>query len=397
MFSTIRLRSLIVGPLAIAACGVSALAFAADAVPARPAVTPQTRLLVSTTGRVVEGHILPHAGGYMVEMQAGSLFMPFEHVRLSATSLPDAYKKLRNSMPELTANNHVSLAKWCISNRQFSAAKTELLDALEMEPNRSDARQMLGRLESLINPNSPPASIEKPRGADGFHVREIKSLNGLSRTSGQDFVKKVLPILKNKCGNANCHGGTSGKTPFRLLRTGGRDHRIYAERNLAEVLKYVNSQSPGGSRLFAGLAPGHGGTSRAVFHGRPGLKQSDSIRAWVYQVGRERRDDGTANPIAAAAGSSATGYASGPNDKNSTSQQTNVGSITPTSGFQDTTEATRAESGSTRQAIVDSIRRDAQHDAFDPDVFNRMSRTQADRRTTSSASQSKTPQNGASE
>jgi hypothetical protein len=375
VFSTIRLRSLIVGPLAMAACIFCAASPRADdTVPPHGTVTPQTRLLVSTTGRVVEGHIIPHAGGYMVEMSAGSIFMPFENVRLSASSLQDAYQKLRKSMPESTATNHVSLAKWCISNKQFSAAKTELLDALEMEPTRSDARQILGRLDSLTNPQPAPPT-RKRRRTDGFHAREIESLNGLSRPSGQEFVKKVLPILKNKCGNANCHGGTATKIPFRLLRTGGRDHRIYAERNLAETLKYINVQSPAGSRLFSGLAPGHGGSSRTVFHGRPGLKQTDSLRKWVYQVARERRGNDSYDHQVAATGPPAAGQTGGVID-NSNRPGIADRSVVPPSGPRKTVDANGSKPVSTRQNIVDSIREDAQHDAFDPDVFNRMNRTE---------------------
>ena len=359
----------------MAACGFCASSHAGEAVPARGIVTPQTRLLVSTTGRVVEGHIVPHAGGYMVEMPSGSLFMPFDQVRLSASSLQDAYKKLRKSMPELTANNHVSLAKWCISNKQFSAAKTELLDALEMEPNRSDARQILGRLDSLANPGPKATSTPKPRETDGFHAREIESLNGLSRASGQKFVKKILPILKNKCGNANCHGGSSERIPFRLLRTGGRDHRVYAERNLAEALKYINPQSPGGSRLVSGLAPGHGGSSRTVFHGRAGLKQTESLRAWVYQVGRERsRDDSTDSRVISTV-PPAAGQRQGVVD-DSNRPTAAVGSVVQASGPRRSADSIQAKSVSTRQAIVDSIREDAQNDSFDPDVFNRMNQNQ---------------------
>ena len=293
----------------------------------------------------------------MIEMKNGSLFMPFDQVRLTATGLNDAYKKLRASMPELTANHHVSLAKWCVTHKQFAAAKTELLDALESEPGRTDARQMLARLDSLVNPQPKPVVTKKQPNRTDFHPGEFESLNGLSRSDGQHFVKRVLPILKNKCGNATCHGGKTDKNPFRLVRTGGRDHRIFAERDLAEVLKYIDTDSPGSSRLFAGMAAGHGGTSRTIFYGRTGLKQTDAIREWVYKIAADQKRD-----------SSHRVSETPKKQKIVTASHTEVAeSASPAN--RRTTESTPA-----RQRILDSVREEVTPDAFDPDVFNRMNR-----------------------
>ena len=108
MSSTIPRKALVI---AILICAAGSLAAARERIGRQkktvPTLDSSTKLLVTTTGRVVEGQIIPHAGGYMVEMDHGSLFMPFAQVRLQASSRNDAYQKLRKSMPELSATNHV--------------------------------------------------------------------------------------------------------------------------------------------------------------------------------------------------------------------------------------------------------------------------------------------------
>lgn len=330
-----------------------------------------TTILVTRTGRVVKGNILSHAGGYMIEMKHGSIFLPFDSVRLQAKSLTDAYQKLRRSLPEFTAANHVALAKWCIINKLFAHAKTELLDALEFEPNHSEARKTLSRLDAIAGRNANPkkkAPAKNSQPPDGF--AEVESLNGLSRASGITYSKRIQPILKNKCASAGCHASTGKPTqiPFKLQRYGGRGHRIYAERNLAEVLKYISIDSPGSSRILEGLAPGHGRNGRLIFNGRAGKIQTETLRAWVYQVSKERKKKQPRGNVLAKVDSDSRQHPSSTARRNGKTHSSVVNENRD--GLLKNKRLTN-ESESRRSAIMNSIREDAKPDPFDPDVFNR--------------------------
>ena len=79
-----------------------------------------------------------------------------------------------------------------------------MADALDMEPQRSDALGMLQRLDQQHAPR--PVEIARPEfRRDGFIPAPVESLAGLSREAGHEFVLKVQPILRNKCGNAGTH------------------------------------------------------------------------------------------------------------------------------------------------------------------------------------------------
>ena len=245
------------------------------------------RMLVMNTGRVIEGWISQSAGGYMVDLPKGNMFVPFEQVRFEAEDKSDAYRKMRRSMPDLTANNHLALARWCLANHQYRSARTEVLDALSLEPAREEARQMLKRIEQQLNSQDAPV-LEQPHGLQSnsrFANEEVKALAGLSRETADHFVLRIQPLLLNKCGNAKCHG-PNADSEFRLRHQRGSS-RAVTEQNLAKVLKLIDSEAPDASPLLTTPAGNHGQAGRAIFFGRSGKKQIDDLRKWTFAVIRE--------------------------------------------------------------------------------------------------------------
>ncbi|MEO1997024.1 MAG: hypothetical protein ABGZ17_17285, partial [Planctomycetaceae bacterium] len=240
------------------------------------------RMLLVRGGRILEGDIRRAAGGYVVKVANGNMFVPFEHVKFEADSKADAYRKLRKSMPDLTASNHIALARWCMSHHQLPAAQTELSDALALEPSRQEARAMLRRLESMLHPQTA-THLTLPRPAartdDGFLASDIKSLAGLSRDLARTYMLKIQPLLLNKCGNARCHGGES-TSRFQLRQQHGPS-RITTERNLASMIQQINLAEPEQSPLLVIPQGNHASRGRSVFFGRSGAGQIRSIREWI--------------------------------------------------------------------------------------------------------------------
>src|SRR5262249_10562299 len=102
-------------------------------------------VLVMRNGMVVSGRLLKTGNDYELDGPEGARAVyPGTHVKLHAASLTEAYAQLReNALKQHSANAHVLLAQWCLTNHLDSLARDELLDALKLEPDRDDARRML--------------------------------------------------------------------------------------------------------------------------------------------------------------------------------------------------------------------------------------------------------------
>lgn len=249
-------------------------------------------MLVLKSGRVVTGVIRPGAGGYLVAKANGRFLVPDDQIKFEADDLDDAYHKYRRTMPSPTATNHMVLAQWCLSHKMYEHARTELREALVLEPRREQARIKLRRLELLIDPekNFQPSEPEQPKTtAGGFVAAPVSSLAGLSRDTAQEFTARVQPILVNKCGNASCHGRAGGND-FKLtaVRTGSGSHRVFAEQNLARVLQQIDVNRPERSPLLTKPDVTHGRRGRPVFSGPAGGAQFKIIEDWVNRAAADR-------------------------------------------------------------------------------------------------------------
>ena len=348
-------------------------------------LTNRQGVLLLTSNRLVEGRISHSAGGYVVEKQFGTLVISFDQVRLTALDRGEAFRKLKAMLPKKNVDTNVSLAQWCMTYGLYSECRAELRDALALQPDRDDARKLLKRLEEIINP-SKPVHLAQPvapsRTQDGFLVREPRSLAGLSPESARYFVIKVQPILMNKCGNASCHGSMVANE-FRLTRVGfrRRSHRIFAERNLSAVLKFVDLKTPDNSPLLRVPKGSHGRGGRVVFSGPQGKAQWRSLRDWVRTIAKELPSTSDKKTLltrnTAGFGSSAHQELQ-PIFDLSAKKQTSDSRRNPVPKKSETTSAALKNlskiSKSGKIDLIRAILEEERRDAFDPEEFNRSSR-----------------------
>ncbi|WP_339687638.1 hypothetical protein [Gimesia maris] len=266
------------------------LAFSQEPLPAT--VRSETSLLLMKTGRMVSGEISESAGGYLVKNPTGSMVVPFDSVLFEAKDLHEIYLKQRAAMKYPTANSHLDLARWCITHELYEEAKSELRDAIRLEPKRSEPQLMLRRLMGVSAENQPTVQekiqetlIKKQLESSD----EATSLTGISREQSALFVRKIQPIMLNKCGNANCHGNAA-KSEFRLTQVTRRygNHRFYAEKNLAEVLRWIDLEDPLRSQLLVKSEQEHPQQGMVVYTGYAGRKQQEVIQKWVADVVADR-------------------------------------------------------------------------------------------------------------
>lgn len=246
-----------------------------------------SKLIVLLDGRVIRGRITEVPGGYLVEDSRIHQVLPYASVRVAAASMDEAYVKQRDAMKQPTAGDHLQLARWCHDNQLPGPAAEQLAAALKLEPNRSEARALLLEV-AAASPGQFGDSIETSEAAAG--PASVMTAMGVTQGTQAEFVRRVQPILVNRCGNARCHGSASHNgLKLEYVRTGHRQQRSETERNLAAVLGQLDSKRPERSRLLSiPLAVG-GPEHRNVFSGRGGKTQADHLRKWVRRAARDRR------------------------------------------------------------------------------------------------------------
>jgi hypothetical protein len=246
-------------------------------------------LMVLFDGRVMYGQISERPGGYMIEAPDSKQVIPHQMIRLLASSLEDAYVKQRDTMKMPTAGDHLLLAQWCLDNKLYGPTTEQLEAALKLEPNRSEARRLLLEVAALTQPQAPAGGL-RYTGTTGRSTQIERTAAGISPDAQAEFVRRVQPILVNRCGNATCHG-SAAENSFKLInvRSGQRQQRLETETNLAAVLQQINSAKPAESPLLVRSMDPDSRAHRGAFSAAAGTSQQDRLREWVRQVARDQR------------------------------------------------------------------------------------------------------------
>ncbi len=332
-----------------------------DPVPLRKNAGHNHTLLVLNSGRVVSGQLTVRTGGYDVQLPAGRMFVASEQVRFQARNIDEAYQRMRGSLREHTPNTHMDLAKWCLANRMPGKARSEVLDALHLDPNRGDAKRMLEALvrqqkitSSAANRPNVGSSIDNVALKHPGMMPERRSLGGLPKSLARTFTQTIQPIVVSKCGNARCHGARQNTFAVISIR-GGSTSRI-AEQNLAAVLNQVDIRNPSQSPVLNATRGLHGGSRSLLFSGQSGGRQADALRKWVADVARE------ISPSASGASLD-------------TRTERSVKEVSATTGFglpgEETADALDRHRAMQKEKFVKDAVVATRHDDFDPDIFNR--------------------------
>lgn len=253
--------------------------------PASAHTARSSELLLLADGQLIEFPFSKRADGYEVRFPGGPQFIESSRVLCVAESRADAWKHLRSTFPSLTPEIHLSLAKWCIRYQLEDCAERELLDALNLDPNRTEAMRLLEKVTGRrLADSSGKAGQRGSRaipGAPGMAApASAQSLGGLSTENARSFVRRVQPLLSNRCAATGCHGpGSASEFHFSSIRNGSTP--LTAERNLAAVLEQVEPVDPLRSPLLLKADQLHGEMQEPAFRGRVGAQQRQMLREWV--------------------------------------------------------------------------------------------------------------------
>jgi len=251
---------------------------------------PEDGVLLLRNGRLVQGRISRSAGGYVVEVTNGRMMVPATQVRFQAASRDAAYRRLRQSIPDASPKYRLSLAAWCLTNKLYGQARKEVQSVLKTDPEHSAAKRMLRRIDEMLDPKSEENTKKRTPFSERLAAPDVTALAGLAPEISRTFVARVQPILMNGCALAGCHGpkAENGFQLFRVhLRAGSR--RGHSERNLAATLRFVNLDDPLQSPLLTTPRGNHGRRGQAIFRGRGGARQITILREWVKAVAADSR------------------------------------------------------------------------------------------------------------
>lgn len=248
-------------------------------------------VLVTTSGRVVTGEVVLQPGGRLVLSPMGRFFVPDEQIRVVASDMHEAYRLQRDAVLAPSPASRMVLANWCIVYHLYDEARDELKLALKQDGNLDEARRLLDRIDTVLDPPKRPVAALPPRKtSDGFLIPDVESLGGLPRDVAAQFSGRIQPLLVNKCGNTGCHGQRDDNS-FKLhaVRLEGGAQRVQSEQNLASVLSQIDISSPLASRLLSVPRKPHGGMNQSCWSGAGGYAQEKMLRDWVTRISAHQR------------------------------------------------------------------------------------------------------------
>ena len=348
----------------------SGAASAQSSVPktARPAIAVDRSdsVLLLHSGRIVRGLVKRVSTGYLVSSQGGHLAVSAEDVRFEAHDLSEIYLMLRYELKDPNIKEQLKLAEWSFSQKLYNFATRDLLTVLDRDPTNEAARRLLKRIddEQSRHPDAGANSVlTRDDSVKTMSDDSARSLAGLSTPIAQQFAASIQPLLFNKCGNARCHGSSSDNE-FRLTRgsAGAGNHRVYAERNLALLLKYIDLDRPSQSRLLLVNQGAHAG--QTVFNGRAGADQQKLLQDWVLAAANDIHPAPKPQPARTTPGRQSV-IELVETQTLATQEPTVPGAASRTAAT-----AKPVVSESERSNIQKLLREDDQ-DAFSPDEFNR--------------------------
>lgn len=284
---------------------------------------PRSGIVLLKSGRVLHGTAVREGDVFVVRLLAGEMRVSGDDVRFVCDSLDDAYRIQSRRLTPNDADEHVELARWCLSYGMGDYAQTELRAALAIDPDHRDARLMLNRigprssarataaLDAATTPNkstqqpadspTPHRSLRRPSpepSGDDTSSRDALPLpSDLPRLARKAFIVSIEPVLFQSCARTGCHGlRATNPLQFELPRPSRREERAASEANFRTVLQYVDIGRPAESPILLVPMRKHGRSNRPIFSGPddPGYRM---LTAWVFAISNQ---DDSAAPVSAA-------------------------------------------------------------------------------------------------
>lgn len=283
---------------------------------ARVAPAPVRSVLLLKNGSLQEGLVSDGGTVYFIHNRSGKIPVPKTSVEMVGRSVREIYEFKLSRLPERDPDEHMKLARWCLTQRLNDEAKVQLERVVALSPRNLVAAHMLEKMHgaeeraALRDPAVAQASLELPAGRPDaldpaiigraqrdLGVSTLPQIPGLPTAQAvkrsTEFSHYVDPILQLRC--AKCHNEQFAGS-FRLVNyRSKRDRTPDALRaNFDAILALIDWENLEKSELLAStLRPhGKGANARPVFSGSNNPEYR-ILQGWVHRLR-------TAQPVAAA-------------------------------------------------------------------------------------------------
>jgi len=234
------------------------------------------------TGIVLDGSATLDGSHYIIQTPFGTMSVPVQNVEFVGSSRGDVYLHRRNSVDPTDYHALVRLAEWCLSNGYREEGIAEYQRAEQVAPNAV----FVGIVQQRLNTLRQIGSAEPVQASPSLQASPSQASSSpelaVSRQAFEGFVRRMQPVLVNRCIAADCHG-PHGERQFKL-GVPQDSMGSTARRNLQAVLTYIYRDSPMESPILIALTIPHGGTRGGLGIDSPVYLQAAQ---WVQQVARE--------------------------------------------------------------------------------------------------------------
>jgi hypothetical protein len=228
---------------------------------------PPGAVIVLRNGNVLVGRVTRQGDHYRLAQAGASLQIPANQVEVACASLTEAYEWRRRERGGTSADSHLELARWCISQDMLDHAAREILDARTIDPGHPD----LGRIELRLRQqlaNRQPSAPRPPAAAS--HVPQSVALPFVaskltpSLEAQARFVRSIQPMLVQGCAVGGCHQpGSRQRLQLDRWALEGQGDPELIRQNLAAVLAHVAPDDPPSSPLLRWARQRHGDAAAA--------------------------------------------------------------------------------------------------------------------------------------
>ena len=275
------------------------------------------QMVVLKNGHEISGRIQQESNRTIVFTESGSqLIFPNEKVDFVCETLAEAYWQKVARITATDADKHVELFHWCLKHSMDKQASNQLNLLIEMDVSavkleylydlllkQRTATRQAGTAKAVAN----VANEEKDNAQKGnvqndniqlatFEAEISNSLPKIQPTMAElkntaakfspdsirFYKRKIEPLLVRSCYTAGCHDAKAGPLPLRRVSPNERVPKHMSQRNLHEVVKFVDFESPFKSSFFLAAVEQHGDQDKPVI--RRGTKQFENLRQWMVMI-----------------------------------------------------------------------------------------------------------------
>lgn len=247
-------------------------------------------IVVTKNGQVLVGVVSELPNGVGVQMATEFRSIPAEQVDVVAESIVAAYEKKRDRLTSrASGTDHMQLSRWCRQWGLLEQADIEQQTAHKLDPSLRPANLNAVIAAESVSIATEPEGPRMVMTANGFVERSERSNLGLLRETHRDFIRRIQPLVLNKCGNAHCHGEVAPNA-FHLepIRPGVAANRLQNHANLVALIRFMNFEQPKASPLLRSLSDT---THATVFTGAKADEQFRTLQMWVIQVASTSKID----------------------------------------------------------------------------------------------------------